>query len=88
MSQGRTVSAIGKKLHHYVPRFYLRAWAEKRMVYCLQDGKILHPNIKNVCAENYFYRLKELSPEDVDFLRETLIRDSAEELSLGAGPLR
>jgi hypothetical protein len=73
------MGAIGKKLHHYVPRFYLRAWAEKKMVYCLQDGKILRPNIKNVCATNYLYRLKELSPEDVGFL-EAIIRDSPEGL--------
>jgi len=74
------MSSIGKKLHHYVPRFYLRAWAEEEKVYSLQAGKILRPNIKNICAENYFYRLQELSPEDVDFLREAVIRESPEGL--------
>jgi hypothetical protein len=74
------MSSIGKKLNHFVPRFYLRAWAEKEKVYCLQGGRILRPNIKNVCAENYFYRLQELSPEDEDFLREAIIRDSPEGL--------
>lgn len=72
--------AIGKKLHHYVPRFYLRAWAEKEKVHCLQDGRILSPNIEKVCSENYFYRLEELSTEDVDFLREAIIRGSPEGL--------
>jgi hypothetical protein len=76
------MSAIGKKLHHYVPQFYLRAWAREEKVYCLQGGKILHPNIKNVGAENYFYRLRELSSEDVDFLREAIIRDSPEGLKV------
>jgi len=69
--------AIGEKSHHYVPRFYLRAWAEKDKVYCLQDGKILRLNIRNVCAKNYFYRLQKLGPEDVAFL-EAIIRDSPE----------
>jgi hypothetical protein len=68
------------KLQHYVPRFYLRAWADKEKIYCLQDNEIRHPNIKGVGAENYFYRLRELSPDDVDFLRETIIKDSPEAL--------
>lgn len=68
------------KLQHYVPRFYLRAWADKEKIFCLQDNKIRHPNIKGVGAENYFYRLQELSPEDVDFLRKGIVNDSPEGL--------
>jgi Protein of unknown function (DUF4238) len=72
--------ATAKKLHHFVPRFYLRAWAAKERIYCLQGGKILHPNIRNVGAQNYFYSLQELSPEDVDFLRMAIIRHSPDGL--------
>jgi hypothetical protein len=72
--------AVGKKLHHYVPRFYLKAWAQDDLVYCLLDREILHPNIRNVAAENYFYRLQELSPKDVAFIREVAIADSPEKL--------
>jgi hypothetical protein len=68
------------KLQHSVARFYLRAWADKEKIYCLQDNEIRNPNIKGVGAENYFYRLQELSPEDVDFLREAIIKDSPEGL--------
>jgi len=75
----RAMAAHAKKLQHYVPRFYMRAWAEKEKVYCLQGGNILHPNIKNVSAGNYFYRLQELSPEDVHFL-EAFIRGSPDAL--------
>ncbi len=74
------MSTTPKKLHHFVPRFYLRAWAEKEKICCLQEGEILSPNIKNVGAENYFYRLQELSPEDVEFLREAIIKDSPDGL--------
>jgi hypothetical protein len=68
------------KLHHSVPRFYLRTWADKEKIYCLQDKKIRHPNIRGVGAENYFYRLREISPNDVNFLREAIIKDSPEAL--------
>jgi len=68
--------AIGKKLHHYVPRFYLKAWAENNLVYCLHRGEILRVNLLNVASENHFYRLHELSPEDVEFIRAVAINDS------------
>jgi hypothetical protein len=38
--------AVGKKLHHQVPQFYLKAWGEdaraveNAYVFCLQNGKI------------------------------------------------
>ncbi len=74
------MASVGKKLHHYVPRFYLKAWAQDDFVYCLLDREILHPNIRNVAAENYFYRLRELSPKDVTFIREVAIVNSPEKL--------
>jgi Protein of unknown function (DUF4238) len=68
------------KLQHFVGRFYLRAWAADEKVYCLQAKEIRRPNIKNVAAENYFYRLQELSIEDIEFLR-VLFSDSPEGLT-------
>lgn len=70
------MSAIGKKLHHFAPRFYLRASARKERIYCLQDRAIRRPNLRNVCAENYFYGLQHLSDEDIAFLRKALIDSS------------
>ena len=67
---------IGKKLHHYVPRFYLKSWAKKNLIYCLQGGEIFHTNLRNVASENHFYRLQELGPEDVEFIRALAINDS------------
>ena len=55
-------SAIGKKLHHYVPRFFSsRAWAEKDKVYCLQPRRNPRPNVRNVCA-GLISTAPELSP--------------------------
>lgn len=72
--------SVGKKLHHTVPRFYLKAWANKSLIYCLQGGEIFHSNLRNVAAENHFYSLKEVSPEDVEFIRGIAINDSPEGL--------
>jgi hypothetical protein len=72
--------SVGKKLHHYVPRFYLKAWSEDKFVYCLMDGEVLRPNVRNVAAENHFYRLRELTPTDVAFIRELAIVNSPETL--------
>lgn len=74
------MASIGKKLHHYVPRFYIKAWAQDDLVYCLRNGKILHTNVRNVAAENYFYRLCELSVRDIAFVREVAIADSPKTL--------
>lgn len=74
------MASVGKKLHHYVPRFYLKAWAECDHVYWLRGGKILRTNVRNVGAENYFYRLRELSPNDITFIRQIAIVDSPERL--------
>jgi uncharacterized protein DUF4238 len=70
------MAASGKKLHHFVPRFYLKTWATKNLIYCLQGGQIFRPNLRNVGGANHFYRLQELSPEDVEFVRAVAINDS------------
>lgn len=53
--------AVGKKLHHKVARFYLKAWdvegrdTEDAQVFCLQNDRIRRDNMRNVGAENHFY---------------------------------
>jgi hypothetical protein len=72
--------SVGKKLHHFVPKFYLRAWAPDDQIHCLQDGRVTTRNLEKVAAENYFYRLKEISAEDADFIEKGIIADSPEGL--------
>jgi len=78
--------ALGKKLHHKVARFYLKAWDEQgrdtdeAQIFCLQGGEIRRANARNLAAENHFYRLRELSDRDVESIRELAIADSPEVL--------
>lgn len=74
------MASVGKKLHHFVPKFYLRAWAPKEQLFCLQSEKITPRNLEKVGAENYFYRLNEISPEDAEFIEKMIIQDSPEGL--------
>lgn len=74
--------AVGKKLHHKVARFYLKAWDERgrdtddAQVFCLQGGEVRRANVRNVAAENHFYRLRELSEADVQLIRKVAVDDS------------
>ncbi len=56
---------VGKKLNHFVSRFYLGARADSEYVFCLMRSKVFRPNLMGVASENYFYRLQELTDEDL-----------------------
>ena len=69
-----------KKLHHWVPRFYLKSWADSEgKLWCLQDITIRRSVLRNVAAQNYFYRLNELQPDDIHFI-QAFIQNSPEGL--------
>jgi Protein of unknown function (DUF4238) len=71
------------KLQHYVPRFYLKTWAKSHKLWVLQDGKVYRNSVRNVAAQNYFYRLNELSVDDIEFVRKMAIESSPEKLRPG-----
>lgn len=61
------------KLHHYVPRFYLKSFLNNQSRLCVFDkttakttAKTFTTNENNVAAENQFYRLPKPVPEGVD----------------------
>jgi hypothetical protein len=62
-----------KILHHYVPCFYLRAWAHNDQIWCLRDRKSFLANVKKIGGEKYFYELPDLTQEDVRLLQEFVI---------------
>lgn len=58
-----------KKKQHYVWKKYLRAWATNEKIACLRDGVLFESNLEGVAQERYFYKLKELTSEDLNFIK-------------------
>jgi|SRR5208282_3182060 len=54
-----------KIYNHHVPCFYLRAWANDNRIWWSGYGKIGRSELTVVGGENYFYKLQELTEEDV-----------------------
>ncbi|MCG3709110.1 DUF4238 domain-containing protein [Aliarcobacter butzleri] len=70
------------KKQHYVSKFYLRAWIidEKENLFCLMNKKIFLSNILNLVQERYFYEIKEISLEEIDFLKKIIFQNKNTEL--------
>lgn len=62
-----------KRRHHYVWRYYLKAWTVDEKIWCLRNGKIFQTNPINVGIIKDFYILNELSPKDIEFLMKAFI---------------
>ncbi len=67
-----------KRRHHYVPKWYLEAWADDGRVFCLREGQIVHPALKHMAVEQDFYAVRDLMPEDVEVIRRGIIAASDE----------
>ena len=61
-----------KRGQHYVWKSYLDPWAESGQVYFLRDGRVYHTNTKNVAKQRDFYRLRDLTKNDIDILEESI----------------
>lgn len=59
---------VKKKRQHYVWRRYLKPWTHEGRVACLMDGRVFQAGLMAVAQEKYFYRLKELSSAEIEFL--------------------
>ncbi|MEH6443028.1 MAG: DUF4238 domain-containing protein [Oceanospirillaceae bacterium] len=62
-----------KRRHHYVWRYYLKAWAIDNQIWCLRDGKIFRTNPMNIAQQRDFYKVKILTPENVQYIRGFMI---------------
>jgi len=65
-----------KRGQHYVWRYYLRAWAPNDQIQCLRNGKIYSANIRDVANQRDFYRLRELTPQDIALIDQLAIQPS------------
>ena len=58
-----------KKKQHYVWRKYLRKWSEKDSIHCLMGERVFKTGLMNIGQERYFYKLKELTSSEIEFLK-------------------
>lgn len=65
---------------HYVWRYYLEAWAEKGNFHCLRDKKVISVKPINIAKERDFYRLREMTPEDISFIERFAIEPAPKHL--------
>jgi hypothetical protein len=54
----------------------LNPWTIDDKIFCLRANKIFQPNLMRIGNERDFYRLKELTPEDIDFIYKLAIEPS------------
>lgn len=69
-----------KKKHHYVWRNYLREWSNNDQIYCKRYEKIFKTKLENIAQEKYFYRITELSIEDIELMRKLFIEKMTNDL--------
>ncbi len=69
-----------KTRQHHVFRYYLKPWAEDDQVWVLERGKIFQSNITNVAVEKEFYKLQEITREDIDLVKAVAIDSSPKHL--------
>jgi hypothetical protein len=65
-----------KTNQHYVPRLYLKAWSVNGKIWCLKNGRIREESLRRVASEDLFYRLQDLTAEDVFLIKKFVIERS------------
>jgi hypothetical protein len=58
-----------KRHHHHVWQRYLKSWAVGGAICCLQDGRIFSTGTRTVAVEKDFYRLHQLTRDDVALIK-------------------
>ncbi len=71
-----------KVRHHYVWRNYLRPWSDDDYIWCARENKIFRSNLMNIGQIKYFYKLKDLSSEEVTFLNRFIEHASPSHLQV------
>lgn len=65
-----------KRRQHYVWQHYLDAWTENDQLFCLRNGTIFLTNTLNVGQKRDFYRLQDLTPNDIELIKLLYVNTS------------
>jgi hypothetical protein len=58
-----------RRRHHTVWQQYLKAWTVDGVIWCLQNGRIFRTRTPAIAVEKDFYKLQQLTPEDIDLIK-------------------
>jgi hypothetical protein len=70
---------------HYVWQHYLRAWAPTGKLHCLRAQRVFAADTKNVALQKDFYRLEQLGPADLAFLKALAMKSPPDTHTLHEG---
>lgn len=65
-----------KRRQHYVWQHYLEAWTTNGQLYCLRNSSIFRTNTLNIGQQRDFYRLQELTPNDIVLIKLLYVNNS------------
>lgn len=68
------LNLVKKRKQHYVWEHHLRGWAVDGKVWCRRGDACFQASTENVAHRNDFYRLKELSISDIEFVERLISR--------------
>jgi len=69
-----------KRRHHYVWQHYLAAWATSEFIWCRRNTVVFRTNLKNVAVTKDFYRLRDLTIPEIEFIYKLAIERSQKHL--------
>lgn len=58
-----------KRKQHYVWKYYLKAWLIDQKIWAHRNGKYFNSSLQNIAQEREFYKLNELTCDEVSFIR-------------------
>ncbi|WP_210510151.1 DUF4238 domain-containing protein [Pantoea ananatis] len=70
-----------KKNQHYVFRDYLRPWADGEYINATRNGSTFKANLTGVAQQRFFYKLSDLTNEDVKFIFDFAIKPLESDLA-------
>jgi hypothetical protein len=65
-----------KHKQHHVWKSYLREWATKQQIFCLQGERIFMSRLEDAATQRQFYKLQSLTAVDIAYIRKVWIETS------------